>query len=119
MRPWARNGRNRYARDVAFVTQQLRVRVHIPSAVAAPLLTSHQRAKKMVESGDAPDSFMTRVLTNTDKSGVSELDASYVALKLIAAASDTASRLEFSWWLELFTNLHQRVACQHGSSWSK
>ncbi|KAF4485923.1 Cytochrome P450 monooxygenase atE [Colletotrichum fructicola Nara gc5] len=47
-------------------------------------------AKKLVNSGSAPDSFMTRVLTSSDKSGASETEAAYVALKLIAAASDTS-----------------------------
>ncbi|KAI8209714.1 Cytochrome P450 monooxygenase yanC [Colletotrichum sp. SAR 10_76] len=46
-------------------------------------------AKKLVNSGSAPDSFMTRVLTSSDNSGASETEAAYVALKLIAAASDT------------------------------
>lgn len=51
----------------------------------------NQYAKRLVNSGSAPDSFMTRVLTSSDESGASETEAAYVALKLIAAASDTVS----------------------------
>lgn len=44
--------------------------------------------------GQAPDCFLTRVFSDLDKTGVSESDAAYVALKLVAAASDTVSSVE-------------------------
>ncbi|KAF4816652.1 Cytochrome P450 monooxygenase yanC [Colletotrichum siamense] len=72
LKPWAKNGINRHNSDVEFVQKRMNY------------------AKKLVNSGSAPDSFMTRVLTSSDKSGASETEAAYVALKLIAAASDTS-----------------------------
>ncbi|KAI8294180.1 Cytochrome P450 monooxygenase yanC [Colletotrichum sp. SAR11_240] len=71
LKPWAKNGIKRHNSDVEFVQNRMNY------------------AKKLVNSGSAPDSFMTRVLTSSDKSGASETEAAYVALKLIAAASDT------------------------------
>ncbi|KAI1370242.1 cytochrome P450 [Hypoxylon crocopeplum] len=71
-RPWAKHGMWRYNEDVEFVEARL------------------EHVKKLVESGSAPDSFLTRVLTEKDKSGASHSDAAYVALKLVAAASDTS-----------------------------
>ncbi|KAE9580743.1 hypothetical protein CGMCC3_g3528 [Colletotrichum fructicola] len=72
LKPWAKNGIKRHNSDVEFVQNRMNY------------------AKKLVNSGSAPDSFMTRVLTSSDKSGASETEAAYVALKLIAAASDTS-----------------------------
>ncbi|KAF4903206.1 Cytochrome P450 monooxygenase patH [Colletotrichum viniferum] len=72
LKPWAKNGIKRHKPDVEFVQKRMNY------------------AKRLVNSGSSPDSFMTRVLTSSDKSGASETEAAYVALKLIAAASDTS-----------------------------
>ncbi|EXF82435.1 hypothetical protein CFIO01_01895 [Colletotrichum fioriniae PJ7] len=88
LKPWAKNGIKRHKSDVEFVEKRLNY------------------ARQLVSSGSAPDSFMTRVLTSTDKSGATDSESAYVALKLIAAASDTSRVSTWVFLEQMMMNPH-------------
>ncbi|RMI99736.1 hypothetical protein CDV36_016003 [Fusarium kuroshium] len=84
LKPWARKGMRRFKADVDFVETRM------------------AHAKEIFDAGDAPDSFLTRIFSNMDKTGVSKSEAAYIALKLVTAASDT-SRISTWVFFELMT----------------
>ncbi|KAG7052113.1 hypothetical protein JMJ77_0002721 [Colletotrichum scovillei] len=91
LKPWAKNGIKRHDSDIEFVEKRLNY------------------ARQLVNSGSAPDSFMTRVLTSTDKSGATDSEAAYVALKLIAAASDTSRVSTWVFLEQMMMNPHVQL----------